>query len=104
LWSSEVCLRLPESWVSGSRRRTVTSSGFFPGRGQCLSLPFFSDLLLVGGFWVVVLGGLGWSEFSVAAGFPTAGFLAADEFSGRRRLAVIVLSCSFSLRICRSSG
>ena len=96
--------KTPESWVSGSRRRAITGSGFLPGRGQRLSLLFFSDLLLVGGFWVVVLVDLGWPEISVASGLPTPGFLAPDEFSGRRRLAGIFLSCSSLLRNCRIGG
>jgi len=53
------------------------------------SLPVFSDLFVVGGFWLFQFqsGGPGWPAVSVNAGQRFTGNYVAGNFSGRRILA-----------------
>ena len=101
LWPSEVRLRLPESWVSGSRLRAGIDAGFFSVRVAVWLGVVFSVFLLGCGFSVVMLRGLGWSVFSVATGRTTAGDFTAGDFSGDRSFAEVFFFAAFSLRKCR---
>ena len=99
LWPSEVHLRLPKSWVSGSRQRAVNNTGLFSDRASTLFCLGFSDLQLLCRLCVVVLRVLGWSEFSVATGRTTVGVFTVGEFSGHRSFAFFLLL--FLLIKCR---
>jgi len=87
LWPSEVRLRLPESWVSGSRLCAGIDAGFCSVRVAVWLGLIFSDFQLGCGFPVVLLRGLGWSDFSVATGRTTTGDFTAGDFSGDRSFA-----------------
>jgi len=104
LWSSEVRLRLPESWVSGSRHRADIDAGFFSVRVAAWLVLVFSDFQLGCGFSVVLLRGLGWSDFSVATGRTTAGEFTTGDFSGDRSFAGVSFFRCFPLRKCRLAG